>query len=102
MPQKNTSTFRYKEGDENGSRVYQLMLNTMQILPVPDVFEISNTFPTSDVPLKRKSSIDTNIKTHKKKARIQNITTGKMATRQTANNAKASSSSKPDVTMDIT
>ena len=38
---RNTSNYTRKEGDENGARVYQLMLNSMQILPINDITEVS-------------------------------------------------------------
>ena len=38
---RNNSNYNRKEGDENGARIYQLMLNSMQILPINDITEIS-------------------------------------------------------------
>jgi hypothetical protein len=74
----------------------------MQVLPVTDIFEISNTLSTTNtIPQKRKASVDTNIISHnKKKGRTTNKTTGKMATDQTPTNANASSS-KTDIAMDM-
>ena len=33
--------FKAKDGEQNGSRIYQLMLNSMQILPVADISHIA-------------------------------------------------------------
>jgi hypothetical protein len=72
--QFDVQTFEYKDGDENGSYVYQAMLNTMQVLPVTDIFEISNTYPLAlvSIPQKRKSS--NIISRNKKEGRITNKT----------------------------
>ena len=35
------SNFKAKDGEQNGTRIYQLMLNSMQILPVADISHIA-------------------------------------------------------------
>ena len=37
----NNSRFQPRDGEQNGSRVYQLILNSMQILPVTDISKIT-------------------------------------------------------------
>ena len=37
---KNVGNYRPKDGEQNGSRVYQLMLNSMQVLPVANISDI--------------------------------------------------------------
>ena len=38
---KNVGAYRPKPGEQNGSRVYQLMLNSMQVLPVANISNIT-------------------------------------------------------------
>ena len=63
---------KYKRGirDANGTRVYQVILNSMQVLPVTDIFQITNTAaPTTTTPQKRKpaDNLKTSVKARKKK-----------------------------------
>ena len=37
----NNSRFQPRDGEQNGSRIYQLILNSMQILPVTDISKIA-------------------------------------------------------------
>ena len=64
---RTNNSYRRKDGDDNGVRIYQMILNTMQVLPVTDIAHIIQSKPS----LKRKPSIDNNVetisKTHKKK-----------------------------------
>jgi len=38
---KNAGNYRPKDGEENGSRIYQMMLNLMQVLPVADILQMA-------------------------------------------------------------
>jgi hypothetical protein len=38
-----TSPYKQKDGDGNGSCVYQAILNSMQILPVTDIVQITHS-----------------------------------------------------------
>ena len=92
---RNNSSYKHKEGDENGSRVYQLMLNSMQILPITDISKITN------LPQKRKiESDDAGSSNRKKKDPPQNKK--KVNTRQSTAAANNTLGSKTDVTMDTT
>jgi hypothetical protein len=65
--------FKAKDGEQNGSRIYQLMLNSMQILPVADISHIAfddriiDTAPSSSKG-KRKADAPVNPPPNKKKA----------------------------------
>jgi len=68
-----TGNFKAKDGEQNGSRIYQLMLNSMQILPVADISHIAffddcivDTTPSSKG--KRKADAPVNPPPNKKKA----------------------------------
>ena len=101
MPRGN-GNFRFKEGDENGSRVYQVILNSMQVLPVNDIFTIVNA--PINIPEKRKteSSSEPVSKSNKKKPATTMKTTNKKVTRRTVaqNDPSLASGSKTEMEMD--
>ena len=96
---RNTSSYKYKEGDENGNRVYQVMLNSMQLLPITDISKITKNL--SNVPQKRKADInDAGSSNRKKKDPVNNKK--KATTRQSTTAANNASGSKTNLSMDTT
>ena len=94
------SNFKLKDGEQNGSRVYQLMLNSMQVLPVADILKIAlleNDIAdlASDSQAKRKNSTG-NTEPERRRTK-RKVDPAKKGTRSSARNTKGS---KGDSTMD--
>jgi hypothetical protein len=75
------SHFRARTGEENGSRTYQLILNSMQVLPVADISKIAlfdNRLVDPQTPKgKRKARGDAGAPPPKKKAATRSKRSGK-------------------------
>ena len=63
---RNNTSYARKEGDENGARIYQMILNSMQILPFSDPNQIGDP---SSIGQKRKASDETPSKSESSKKR---------------------------------
>jgi hypothetical protein len=99
-PNNNNNTrFRPRDGEQNGSRVYQLILNSMQVLPVTDISKIALidgriTDPRESSPnKKRKGSVIGDKRPRKKTAEV-----GPSATRKSTRKGehKQGTEKKPD------
>jgi hypothetical protein len=84
---KQNGNFKAKDGDQNGARIYQLMLNSMQVLLVADISHIAfldnnivDTTPSSSKG-KRKAGPANNIQPSKKK-KADNTSTKKDHTKR--------------------
>ena len=101
---RNNTSYSRKDGDENGARIYQLMLNSMQLLPITDIVQITEPNPVEKRGPPDDSPDDSLPKTHKKQ-NTKNMNTPKknMPIRGSVRGSNTSkSSSKPiDVPMDI-
>jgi hypothetical protein len=93
---KQNSNFKAKEGEQNGARIYQLMLNSMQVLPVADISFIAfadnnivDTTPSSSKGKRKAGSVDDDQPPKKKKA---GSTPTKKSTRNTRRKDIASTS----------
>ena len=105
QPSQNFSSYKRKDGDENGSRIYQTMLNSMQLLPITDIHkittpsppEVEEINPTSSSKRKKPDNINTNDKARKKRnATTRNsLTTTKINTR--SGDGTSASGSKNDI-----
>ena len=69
---RSQGNFRPRDGEENGTRTYQLILNSMQVLPVRDISKIAfinnniaDTEPISKG--KRKARAEADVRADKKK-----------------------------------
>jgi hypothetical protein len=66
---RNEGGYRPKDGEQNGVRIYQLMLNSMQMLPVANISQITEqqkTISAGSAKEKRKAAENIGPKTHKK------------------------------------
>lgn len=101
---QSTSAFKRKDGDENGSRIYQTILHSLQLLPVTDIDLIVPKPVTSIPPQKRKETddVDTSVKQRKKKQVTPPKKGDKITTRSaTTSNIASGSKNDSDVNMDI-
>ena len=67
----NNSSYARKDGDENGTRIYQMMLNSMQLLPFTDGYHINDPSSTGE---KRKASNEAVAKSDSPKKKITKTT----------------------------
>jgi hypothetical protein len=92
--------YRPKEGKENGNHIYQMMLNSMQVLPVTNICHIA-AFDNENTVLgskdKRKATEDAGSHTHVKKKAKDGTRTGKVPSRR---KTWAGPSTTDDVTME--
>jgi hypothetical protein len=104
----NNSRFRPRDSEQNGSRVYQLILNSMQILPVTDISKIAlldnritdpDESPTNK---KRKGSV---IADKRPSSRKKNTDVGASTTRKStrkAENKQTTDKKTDESAMDVT
>jgi hypothetical protein len=78
---KPQSNFRARDGEENGTRTYQLILNSMQVLPVADISKITllDKNSSSSSKGKRKAREDAGVPPEKKKMGTRSKRSGKDA-----------------------
>ena len=83
------SRFRPRDGEQNGSRVYQLILNSMQILPVTDILALLDNHITdpdkSPTNKKQKGSV---IADKRPSSRKKNTDVGASTTRKSTRKAE--------------
>jgi hypothetical protein len=98
---RGNGNYRFKDGDENGTRVYQVILNSMQLLPVNDIFTIINA--PINIPEKRKPEANSEFisKSNKKKPAATMKTTNKKNTRRTVAQTDSSLASGSKTQMEI-
>jgi hypothetical protein len=87
---RNDGGYRPKDGEQNGVRIYQLMLNSMQILPVANISQITaqdNSVCATASKEKRKAA--DNIEPKSRNKRATTGSTSKMTTRRGGRTASA-------------
>ena len=68
---RTNSSYARKDGDENGTRIYQMILNSMQLLPFTDGYQIGDPGSTGE---KRKASNETLAKSDSPKKKTAKTT----------------------------
>jgi hypothetical protein len=97
---KNVGNYRPKDGKENSTCIYQMMLNSMQFLPIVDISQMAlldNRIANMGSKGKHKAVDETGTETHAKKKVKDNTCMGKVPIRRSA---QAGTSTKEDVTME--
>jgi hypothetical protein len=95
---KQNGNFKAKDGEQNGVRIYQLMLNSMQVLPVADISHIvflnNNIVDTTPSSSKGKRKAGTAVDGQPPKKKKADSTPTKKSTQNTRKKDTASTSTE--------
>jgi hypothetical protein len=100
---KTSGHFKPRDGEQNGTRIYQLILNSMQELPVANISQMAlldNRIVDGSANGKRKGPADVQCQRAKKKKGDSEVSPTKMSTRRGKKKA-ADTTSKDDGAMEV-